>query len=318
MKKTLFNSLFFIALIALFATTSCQKDEYVEPQPKISGIDLSIPRITVENGQLIIYLSVTDKEGNPITDITSNNIKVEKIQDGISTQIGNIDLFSSGTGHAFDIASALTMDYSGSMYADNNDIQEMETAVKNFIGMKSITDLVEIIKFSANVYTIAPFTTDTTVLYDAIEDTTYPLMASTAYYKACQIGISDAAAVANASPAQIMPAVIGFTDGENNMAPLNPDSVIIDALQSQIPIYTIGYGTVPDTATLHHIADTTGGRFFFAPTNTDIQTLYQYVNGQLSSLYQISFPFGSKQNAEIRVSVYYKSFLVSKSKLIWY
>jgi len=199
---------------------------------------------------------------------------------------------SGGPGIAQNFAAALTMDYSGSMHWDTLDIPAMESAVKYFIHLKDYYDAMEIIKFDHNIYHASPFTTDTNVLLNAV-DSSFAVGGSTAFYQAVLDGLDDANTVVS-NLTYLLPAVLGFTDGVNNQPPLSPDTVINVALTNQIPVYTIGYNDLAgyaDTATLHMIADTTGGRFFWCPSPNDLQQLYQYVNGQLTSVYVIEFPF---------------------------
>lgn len=318
MKKLgLLLAVSFLAVVVVFS--GCRRDDNFNPQ-NVEGIDVTIPRIIVQNGKLSVFVSVADLDGKPIKGINASHLEIEAIKDGITTVIDNYNL-NSTTGTPTPIASALTMDYSGSMYFDTIAVPAMETAVNTFIGMKALTDQVEIIKFDHNVHVITPFTTDTNLLYAGVADTTYYFHGSTAFYRACLVGLFDAD-TAVAGSANILPAVVGFTDGVNNQPPLTPDTVINAALQMQIPVYTVGFGGSasyqPDTVTLKHIADTTGGRFYWTPTSTELQQMYQYINGQLSNAVVIGFPWGSKANATIKVKVRYQGFTDSASKMIWY
>jgi Ca-activated chloride channel family protein len=310
--------LFVAALIGVFFITSCNKDDS-PPVVKVDGIDVTIPRILIENGKLTMFVSVTDLKGNAITDLSKANMIIEAIKDGQTTKISGFNLYSS-TGTPTPIAAALTLDYSGSMYYDTAIVPAMESAVKTFISLKGLTDQLEIIKFDHVVYLVQPFTTDTLLLYAAV-DSALSLGGSTAFYQACLNGLADAD-TAVASTTGVLPAVIGFTDGVNNVTPLDPDTVINTALGLQIPVYTLGFGGtptyMPDTATLHHIADTTGGRYYWTPDPTDLQQLYQYVNGQLTGAIVVGFPWGSKDNAIIRVTVVYQGFVGKAEKMIYY
>lgn len=315
--------------------TSCKKEDkgdlfVIEPfvnysDAKTTSIESNMPRIIMRQGNLLVYLSITDQKQLPIIGLNKLNFKVEKVQNGISTDIPEIEVFGGGTGSASDIGAALTLDYSGSMYYDSSDVPNMEAAVKYFINNKGSSDYCELIKFSTDVYVVTPFTTNDSLLLAGVDDTTYSLKQATAFYRSCLQGLEDADSLATAQQA-LMPAVIGFTDGVNNQAPLDPDTVVAQALSKQIPVYTIGYGNYasypPDTTTLKYIADTTGGRFYWTPNTADLQQLYQYVNGQLTNIYVIVFPFGNKENALIRVTTTYECangvFTSVSQKMIYY
>lgn len=333
MKKLLV--LFLLAgFAATLLTTSCKKEkgdlQVIEPfvnysDSKTTSIESNIPRIIIRQGRLFLYLSVTDQKENPIIGLNKLNFTVEKVQDGNTVPIQDIEVFGGGTGTAADIGAALSLDYSGSMYYDSTDVPNMEAAVKYFINNKGINDFCELIKFSTNVHVVTPFTTNDSLLLAGVDDTTYSLKQATAFYQSCLVGLNDAETLSTTYPA-LLPAVIGFTDGVNNIAPLDPDSVVNAALSKQIPVYTIGYGNYaaypPDTTTLQYIADSTGGRFYWAPTTADLQQLYQYINGQLTNVYVVSFPFGSKDNALIRVKTTYECangvFSTTSQKMIYY
>lgn len=315
--------------------SGCQKDKkgslvVIEPfvnysDAKTTDVVTTLPRIIMRQGKLLVYLSVTDQKENPLIGLNKLNFKVEKIQGSITTNIPEIEVFGGGTGTGSDIAAALTLDYSGSMYFDSTDVPNMETAVKYFINNKGTTDYCELIKFSTDVFVVTPFTADDSLLLAGVDDSTAGLQQATAFYQSCLVGLDDADSLVTAIPA-LMPAVIGFTDGVNNINPLDPDTVVNRALTMQIPVYTIGYGNSstypPDTTTLKYIADTTGGRFYWAPTTADLQQLYQYVNGQLTNVYVILFPFGTKENALIRVTTTYECangvFTSVSQKMIYY
>lgn len=301
MRKLLFLSLalFFILIYG------CKKDS--EPlsivgnnQNNTSGLNSSIPRIDINNGKMTIFLSVTDLIGHPISGLSNPNFEISYTINGVTTPIPNSGfnvLYSTGTGTAYNVATSLVMDYSGSMLYDTTSIPLMEAALKYFVTLKAANDYMEIIKFSTQVFTACPFTSDTTALLAAI-DTFQISNLSTALYQACLNGLADLQTIMPTFTNTYLPAVIAFTDGVNNCSPLNNDSLIAKAIYNQIPVYSICYGNLnsgyPDTTTLKHIADTTGGRFYITPSAAQLQELYGYVSGQLGSMYVITFPFGTK------------------------
>lgn len=333
MKKLL--GLFLLIGIGLTLTmTSCKKDKgelfVFEPfvnysDGKTTAIESNMPRVVMRQGNLMVYLSITDQKQEPIIGLNRFNFKVEKVQGGIATEIDELEVMGGGTGSASDIGAAITLDYSGSMYYDSTDVPNMEMAVKYFINNKGTNDYCELIKFSTDVYVVTPFTTNDSLLLAGVDDSTYQLKQATAFYQSCLQGLADADSLATVYPS-LLPAIIGFTDGVNNINPQDPDTVVADALSKQIPVYTIGYGNYasypPDTTTLKYIADTTGGRFYWTPNTADLQQLYQYVNGQLTNVYVIVFPFGSKDNALIRVTTTYEcangTFTSVAQKMIYY
>lgn len=87
--------------------------------------------------------------------------------------------------------------------------------------------------------------------------------------------------------------ILLLSDGASTTGRAEPLDAARDARRAGIPIYTIALGTEagevdvrvsgrsrrlpvpPDPATLRQIADTTGGRFFSAPNEQDLQAVYQ-------------------------------------------
>lgn len=307
----------FFMLVSSILFFNCSKDE---PIKKVDGIDVTIPRILLKNGKITMFVSVTDLEGNAIKNINESNMKIEVIKDGQTTIVNGFNLYSS-TSTPTPIAAALTMDYSGSMWWDSLSIPSMQDAVKTFIGLKGLTDKLEIIKFDHNIFVAQVFTTDTVLLYQAAnyDSTTFMGGGSTAFYGSCLTALNDAS-MSVSSTVGVLPAVVGFTDGVNNVAPYDPMTVILQALQLQIPVYTIGYGAFNyiDSTTLQLIADTTGGRYYYAPSPNDLQQLYQYINGQLTGSMVVGFPWGSKANATIRVTISYQGYVKKAEKMIFY
>lgn len=315
-----------IALALFIFLFSCQKDQdplsIVGPRKDITNINSNIPRVDLRNGKMTVFLSVTDQIGLPLSGLTNLNFDISYTINGVTTPISNSAvnvLYSTGTGTAYNIVTSLPMDYSGSMLYDTLTIPAMEAAIKHFIHIKGANDYMEIIKFSTQVFTACSFSNDTNALLAAV-DTFNIANQTTALFQACLNGMNDLLAFMPTLTGTYLPAVIAFTDGVNNCAPLNNDSLISKALVNQVPIYSICYGNInsgyPDTTMLKHLADTTGGRFYITPNATDLQQLYAYVSGQLTSLYVITFPFGTKsgQIATLNITTtYVKNGIIHKN-----
>jgi Ca-activated chloride channel family protein len=95
-------------------------------------------------------------------------------------------------------------------------------------------------------------------------------------------------------------AVLLLSDGKNS-AGIEPRYVLDEVQEAGIPIYTIALGTAagtveipnafgepepypvpPDPETLREIAEETGGRFFEAPTEADLEAVYEEIGSQVS------------------------------------
>ena len=126
------------------------------------------------------------------------------------------------------------MDYSGSM--SNQDMLDMEAALRSFIGLKAASDPLSVIKFASSVEEVQPFTADKTLLTDAI-DIDPNLGSSTAFYGACELGLHQAYQLSH-----VLPLVIGFTDGGDNASSISLSNLIAKSKNLGIPVYTVGFG----------------------------------------------------------------------------
>jgi len=275
-----------VLLAFLLVFNACQKDEELPTEKKITSINAKILRI-VDNQQngLNIFVSVTDQKGNAIKGLSRGNFKISMIDGNVVTPIK----INGPTSLPSLIITALTMDYSGSMFADTVSVPAMENALVAFINMKNAYDQIEIIKFSDTVEVVAPLNTSVQPLVSAVYSSNFYGHSNTALYRAIMKGQDDVWSLAQNNPTYL-PSVIGFTDGKNNLAPLTMDSLLYKSLYWQIPVYTVGYGVNPDTASLRTIADSTGGAYAWNPSTTGLSVLYQIVNGQLSNTVIIPIP----------------------------
>jgi len=290
---------FFVVLSA------CQKDnDEFEQVASITSIQAKILRIAEnKKGGLNIFVSVTDQKGNAIKGLSKSNFKISMLEGGVEQPIPITD----STTLPSVIISALTMDYSGSMYADTFSIPAMETALTTFVNLKNTYDQIEIIKFSDSLQVTVPLTTNTTALLNGIIDTTFSGHGYTAFYRAVIKGLDDVQTLALNNPTYL-PSVVGFTDGWNNLVPLTMDTLLQNSIFNQIPVYTVAYGANPDTTSLHTIADSTGGAYAYNPSASSLSLLYQVVNGQLSNSVVIPIPPPpAKGKVTYRVKVNYLS-----------
>jgi Ca-activated chloride channel family protein len=94
--------------------------------------------------------------------------------------------------------------------------------------------------------------------------------------------------------------VLLLSDGANTQGRTQPMEAAADAKELGVPVFTIALGTErgmvdvpdetgnlrripvpPDTLTLQRIADTTGARFFAAPTNEDLKGIYRELGSKI-------------------------------------
>ena len=309
MKKIWLMLLFAVLVTGLLITIGgCSKDDDGPSGPATTSISANGTLAPTSRTQAQGTLFVTDQDGNAITGLTSSNITARMrwgtakvtVADSLTGAIILQTLSQSGK----NIAVAMTMDYSGSMYYGAYDsvarkyvtIKNMETAVKTFVTAMGTSDRAEIIKFGdlAQVSVVQPFTSDKNLLLRAADTLSFDRNL-TALYSSIVRGLIDASGQSSSSFAR---AVVAFTDGGENDSNVPRDSIFRASRRNAIPVYTVGlfdsaYHSTPPGAysserDLVQIADSTGGFYFYAPNPAQLVQVYQRISGQLSNAYAIT------------------------------
>ncbi len=300
-----------LAVSLLITITGCKKDEDSSTDPGAATVitangSLAPTSRTQAQGTMF----VSDQTGTPVTGLTASNVTATMkwgtakvtAMDSVTGAILLQTLSQSGK----NIAVAMTMDYSGSMYVGPVDpvsqryqrIKDMETAVKTFVTAMGTQDRAEIIKFGSlsSISVVQPFTSDKTLLTRAADTLSFD-RSFTALYSSIVRGILDASGQSSSSYAR---AVVAFTDGGENDSNVPRDSIFRASRRHAIPVYTIGlldsvYHTTPPGGYLGgperdlvQIADSTGGFYFYAPNGAQLVQIYQRISGQLSNAYTIT------------------------------
>ena len=288
----------FLYLIGMYMLCSCEKDGKVFLSPgnhyknledtTTTSIIVSIPRLEFTaskmNHGIIAYVSVSDQDGNVLTGFNEQNFNIRYFcKDDADTLNVTSYSFLPDKDKRHRLAAGNTMDYSTSM--SDNDIENMERAIRQFIRMKHEDDYMQIIKFSDHVEIVNAFSKDTLVLMNAIAK---PFSRGwTAYFQAVYEGLEQADVFVKANHSYF-PAVIAFTDGHDNRSNVNLNQTITRANNLQIPVYTVGFGSV-NHGEMNRLADETGGRYFYTPTGQDILSLYQTISTQLNDIYGLTW-----------------------------
>ena len=304
---------FFILFSTSVLFTGCKKDKEEKPTGPYTNLndysttDLELNLLRMElsplrSTDIKMYLSVTDQEGNPLTDFNEYNFEIKEVCTGETdtTLVGTLHLSKPDQQNGKNIAAAMTLDYSGSMGDD--DLSQMEDAVKTFVGFKEHDDYMEIIKFGTEVTVAAPFTNDRDILNNAIDNIPYDEDRATAFYDAVFTGLSDGMELYENHSGNVLPVILGFTDGKDNRSHITRNNLVLDAQLKQVPIYTIGYGSEAEY-TLNYIAEETGGRYFSTPDAEELADLYTTISGQLKKLYLVEWQYDNPDCDKVTVIV---------------
>ena len=195
----------------------------------------------------------------------------------------------------------IASDVSGSMLAKDlkpNRMEALKDVAANFVEAR-VNDRIGIVVYAAEAYTKTPVTSDKAVVLEAINSIQYDnvLQDGTA------IGMGLATAVNRLKDSKAKSKVIILmTDGVNNAGFLEPISAAEIAVEYGIKVYTIGIGTngnamfpyayapngkgflfkmMPvqiDELLMKDIAKKTGGKYFRAQNNSNLESIYKEIN----------------------------------------
>ena len=217
----------------------------------------------------IVYVSVTDQAGFPITGLTQSDFTLAE-NAGVPSNPSTAGFVNNSVS----LSVSLLLDYSGSITDEPDNVTDMENAAIGFINDLGVNDEAEIIKFGTNVDVAQEFTSVQSDLIDAIQADT-DLGRDTALYDAIVQASNDIS-----SSTKDRRAIIVITDGVDMGAGGLPQStntisdVIANANAFGVPVFTVGLGNV-DTSVLEQIADETGGIFSPSTTSDNLATIYQ-------------------------------------------
>ncbi|MCL4547533.1 MAG: VWA domain-containing protein [Bacteroidetes bacterium] len=237
------------------------------------------------------YVTVTDLNGVPIAGLTSSNFTV--LEDNITQSPVTVTTAGS-TGSA--ISVALVIDRSGSM--SGTPLSDAKTAANSFVDNMQSNDKGAVISFDNTITVNQGFTTDKTVLKTAINNLVSG--STTAIYDAIYQAV-DLTKVETGRKAIIL-----MTDGGDNASSHSMTDAINYAVQNSLPVYTIGLGlTAGSTAeqNLQQIASQTGGKYYLAPSSSQLQSIYQSISQQLSNQYVITYSSSSISTTVRTVSI---------------
>ena len=307
MKFTYYRSLSLLLIIA-FITSSyffigCNKNDEVVNTGGTTDIIVNGSLTPTSHSSAKGNMFVTDQDGNPLT-VSSGDVSAVMSwtsDNPTGTSNGSVTLSSTVSQ---DIAAGITMDYSGSMYSPSTLIPCMENGVNSYINAMGSSDIAEIIKFSSTVSVVQGFTNNKTVLTNAVSSSANnPPAGSTALYESIYKSTQDVALQST----NYLRAVIAFTDGGENASSVSRSTMISEALNDGIPIFTVTLlnGASPDD--MKNIADTTGGFAFTVEPDScnNISGIYSQINNQFNNSYiiTITWPSGEMPVAGTAVSV---------------
>lgn len=310
-----FSLLLFIAvIISSYLLSGCNSKDEIIVTGGVSDVIVNGSLSPTSHNTAKGNMFVTDQDGNPLS-INSNHVSavMNWTTDAAGTSNGTVTISSTVSQ---DIAAAITMDYSGSM--SSADIQCMETGVTAYVNAMGSGDIAEIIKFGTTVAVVQTFTSDKNVLLAAVTGTS-PVSGSTALYESIYKGTQDV----SAQSTNYLRAVVAFTDGGENASTVTRSTMITEALNNAIPIFTVTLlNSGSDPTDMKNIADTTGGFAFEVDPDScnNISNVYAQINNQFNNAYNIQILWPSNEmpaagtQVTVTVTVTYEGIIKSFTK----
>ena len=242
------------------------------------------------------FVSVTDQGAFPIQGLTTKDFTLKESESG--EEFGPDDARSVGDSDT--IALSIVMDYSGSI--SDVDQANMEDAATLLVDAMQANDSADIIKFADEVRCMLEegfdcsretgITSDQATLKEAIEEES-GLVSSTAFYDATLIAIGRLK-----SQGADRRVVISLTDGRDTRSNQDADDTIDRGLETDIPVFTVGFGNV-DVDELQMIADVTSGLFYNPAASDNLRQVYQQLANLLfEDQYVITFESMVPENEE--------------------
>jgi len=222
----------------------------------------------------------------------------------------------------------VALDVSTSMLAEDfkpNRLEASKDVAINFISGRE-DDRIGLVVFSGESFTQCPLTTDHAVLINLFKDVKSGIIEDGT---AIGMGLANAINRLKDSKA-ISKVIILLTDGENNMGEIAPITAANLASTFGIRVYTIGVGTkgmAPypfktafgtqyqnvevkiDEDMLREIANTTGGKYYRATSNTKLKEIYEEIDKLEKSKIDVKH-YSKKQEEFFWYAVFAVLFLV--------
>jgi len=274
--------LFFIILSILFLTLLPSGFIYAQ-----EGITLRIKEVVCNNfPEVDIYFSVFDKFGLPMEDLKLDDFELREKGEVVS----NYDLESIvNTENPSYVA--LLLDTSGSMRGDP--LEEAKNAATEFVRSLKDIDEIKVFVFNDDVKFIQDFTTDKNSVINAINS-----VETEGTKTVLNLAVFEAAKDLDGKPLGNR-AIVLLTDGKDEGASIAIEDAIGKAVESRIPIYSVGFGKNFNEGNkdydeganeaLSRFSILTSGKFFIAQEEEDLAPSFDKISDLLKYQYHIKY-----------------------------
>jgi len=206
------------------------------------------------------------------------------------------------------ISVSMVLDNSKSM-VDAGAVETTNEAAKTFINLLNDQDRAEVIKFAEQTIIYQSFTSDKSLLMDAV-DQEWTGGVGTALYDTLSIALDNIALEEDRK------AIVAITDGrDRDSVNYDKNEVIDKAISLDVPIFIVGLGNGIDSTSLRSIAQSTGGHFFTAASASELNQIYNNISDLLViNQYVIKFDSDEIGTVNLNLEVGYNNLLGDDAK----
>jgi len=256
-------------LSAAIATATEQSDHYllrVQPPDSSDGIP--------SNGRYNLKIIVLPGDASAYQDQEAQAVEYTNVR---SSSIG------------------LVIDRSGSMDSYGY-MEPAKSAASQFVELMELEDQVGVVSFSSSASVDFPLTVITSPAVKASAQAAIGNITSGGY-TSIGSGMQTAQGQLNSLAeddhawAQVL-----LSDGQENEPPWIDD--VLPTIPQRTDIYTIALGSSADEAKLQHVATSTGGAYFLAPSTSELLNIYNLIRGSIGGTQIIASSGGSVAQGE--------------------
>jgi Ca-activated chloride channel family protein len=266
----------------------------------VAGGQAGQPTFRAEIDLVNFGVTVTDRRGNFITDLTADDFEV--VEEG---QTQAIRIFARGdqTESAPELHVGLLFDTSGSM---GQDIQLSRSAAVKFLNTLSDAEDMTLVDFDTEVRVARYGQQDFPRLVERIRGRRPE--GYTALYDAMGVYLDGA------SEDEGRTILVVYSDGGDTRSTIGFGDLMTLIRASDVTVYSIGFLNNQPSSTrteqrarLYQIAEATGGQAFFPTTMKDVEAAYDKIVAQIRAQYSLGYSStnakqdGQWRRVEIRV-----------------
>jgi len=269
-------------------------------------------------------INVTDNTGKPVLGLTRDNFKIFETPEGGIEQEKEIIDFESGKNMNSGINLLFLLDNSGSMYSnDDGSIEDSPdesiwriTHAKNALltlikEIKNPRDRTGVVTFNFKTGNVEQPTNKLINIERALSEISKPEKGE-GYTELYECLYESVNVIKNYAGRKI---IVLLSDGENFPLQDNPnfterlgiDGAIDSARKEGVSVFTIGFDREADAESLKKIAAGTGGLFFWASNQNDLEKLYSLIREQILNEYYLTYRAGMEAADKKQVRVVFQS-----------